>query len=211
MVSRPAVARSATGHPAALGSTSVSGPGQNASASRAARRRNSRQRPRRREIGDVRDQRIESRPALGGIEPRHRLAIAGVGAEPVNRLGRKGDEPAGRKNARRFARSRQRRRAERASPAWVTGPVIAEPWCLNELGTVQACPTSGARDMPGSGLPGRNADCYKPPRLALANVGVWLSLVEHLVRDEGVAGSNPATPTSLRSASFSPASHLAAR
>jgi hypothetical protein len=27
------------------------------------------------------------------------------------------------------------------------------------------------------------------------DVGVWLSLVEHLVRDEGVAGSNPATPT----------------
>ena len=27
-------------------------------------------------------------------------------------------------------------------------------------------------------------------------VGVWLSLVEHLVRDEGVADSNPATPTS---------------
>jgi hypothetical protein len=26
---------------------------------------------------------------------------------------------------------------------------------------------------------------------------VWLSLVEHLVRDEGVAGSNPATPTKL--------------
>jgi hypothetical protein len=29
----------------------------------------------------------------------------------------------------------------------------------------------------------------------LSSVGVWLSLVEHLVRDEGVAGSNPATPT----------------
>jgi hypothetical protein len=28
---------------------------------------------------------------------------------------------------------------------------------------------------------------------------VWLSLVEHLVRDEGVAGSNPATPTRLLS------------
>jgi hypothetical protein len=28
-------------------------------------------------------------------------------------------------------------------------------------------------------------------------IGVWLSLVEHLVRDEGVAGSNPATPTSF--------------
>jgi hypothetical protein len=27
------------------------------------------------------------------------------------------------------------------------------------------------------------------------DIGVWLSLVEHLVRDEGVAGSNPATPT----------------
>src|SRR5580692_9680880 len=47
------------------------------------------------------------------------------------------------------------------------------------------------------GLPGRNADAISRPRLALANVGVWLSLVEHLVRDEGVAGSNPATPTNL--------------
>src|SRR6266404_4920280 len=33
---------------------------------------------------------------------------------------------------------------------------------------------------------------YKTPA---KDVGVWLSLVEHLVRDEGVAGSNPATPT----------------
>jgi hypothetical protein len=32
-------------------------------------------------------------------------------------------------------------------------------------------------------------------RVPHACVGVWLSLVEHLVRDEGVAGSNPATPT----------------
>lgn len=29
-------------------------------------------------------------------------------------------------------------------------------------------------------------------------VGVWLSPVEHRVRDAGVAGSNPATPTSLQ-------------
>jgi hypothetical protein len=28
-------------------------------------------------------------------------------------------------------------------------------------------------------------------------VGVWLSPVEHCVRDAGVAGSNPATPTNL--------------
>ena len=61
-----------------------------------------RQRARRGEIGHVRNQWIERRPPLGGIEPGHRLAIAGVGAEPVNRLGRKGDEPPGGKNARRF-------------------------------------------------------------------------------------------------------------
>ena len=30
---------------------------------------------------------------------------------------------------------------------------------------------------------------------ARSQVGVWLSLVEHRVRDAGVAGSNPATPT----------------
>ena len=34
----------------------------------------------------------------------------------------------------------------------------------------------------------------RPP----AKIGVWLSLVEHLVRDEGVAGSN-AAPTSALS------------
>ena len=31
---------------------------------------------------------LNAGPALGGIEPRHRLAIAGVGAEPVDGLGR---------------------------------------------------------------------------------------------------------------------------
>jgi hypothetical protein len=28
-----------------------------------------------------------------------------------------------------------------------------------------------------------------------ASVGEWLSLVEHLVRDQGVGGSNPLSPT----------------
>ena len=28
-------------------------------------------------------------------------------------------------------------------------------------------------------------------------VGMWLSLVEHLVRDQGVAGSNPVIPTMI--------------
>ncbi len=30
-----------------------------------------------------------------------------------------------------------------------------------------------------------------------AHVGEWLSLVEHLVRDQGVGGSNPLSPTNL--------------
>jgi hypothetical protein len=41
-------------------------------------------------------------------------------------------------------------------------------------------------------LPGPTAEAIYTPT---SDVGVWLSLVEHLVRDEGVAGSNPATPT----------------
>ena len=51
-------------------------------------------------LGDMRDQRIEGRPPLGRIKPRDRLAIARIGAEPVDRLGRKRDQPAGRKAAR---------------------------------------------------------------------------------------------------------------
>lgn len=31
---------------------------------------------------------------------------------------------------------------------------------------------------------------------AIGQVGTWLSLVEHRVRDAGVAGSNPVVPTS---------------
>jgi hypothetical protein len=30
-----------------------------------------------------------------------------------------------------------------------------------------------------------------------STVGEWLSLVEHLVRDQGVGGSNPLSPTNL--------------
>jgi len=30
-----------------------------------------------------------------------------------------------------------------------------------------------------------------------ATVGEWLSLVEHLVRDQGVGGSNPLSPTNI--------------
>src|SRR5439155_13229244 len=39
--------------------------------------------------------------------------------------------------------------------------------------------------------------CAKPDAISRPLVGVWLSPVEHCVRDAGVAGSNPATPTIL--------------
>src|SRR6266481_2070287 len=62
------------------------------------------------------------------------------------------------------------------------------------LGATRLCPGLGfwrclQRLQPGSGR------AIRPPA---KDVGVWLSLVEHLVRDEGVAGSNPATPTNFR-------------
>ena len=53
----------------------------------------------------------------------------------------------------------------------------------------------------------RRADCYNLQVIqhfctgaqqfsrASAPVGEWLSLVEHLVRDQGVGGSNPLSPT----------------
>ena len=53
------------------------------------------------DVGDVGDQRIESRPPLGRIEPRNGLAVTGIGAQPVDRFGRERDQPAGRKAARR--------------------------------------------------------------------------------------------------------------
>ncbi len=57
--------------------------------------------------GDMGDQRIEARPALGGVEPGDGLAIAGVGAEPIDGLGRERDQPAGGKAG---GRRRDRRR-----------------------------------------------------------------------------------------------------
>ncbi len=76
-----------------------------------------RERSRRRGIGDVRDQRIEGGAALGLVKPRHGLAIGGVGAEPVDGLGRKSDEAAAGEEPRRIARSRRRRPWQRVSPA----------------------------------------------------------------------------------------------
>src|ERR1700735_5084973 len=45
-------------------------------------------------------------------------------------------------------------------------------------------------DLPS--LPGRWRRAFPPVR---RSIGEWLSLVEHLVRDQGVGGSNPLSPT----------------
>ena len=46
--------------------------------------------------------------------------------------------------------------------------------------------------------PGRSALCLLEfTAVHSSSVGEWLSLVEHLVRDQGVGGSNPLSPTIL--------------
>ena len=93
MVASPAVARSAIGQSGCRCSTSVSGPGQNAAASRCAMSASAR--PRRAAAADIRhmhDQRIEARPPLGLEDRRHRPRVGGIGAEAVDGLGRKRDE-----------------------------------------------------------------------------------------------------------------------
>jgi hypothetical protein len=45
-------------------------------------------------IRDMHDQRIEGGPALGREDRGHGAVVAGVGAEPVDGLGREGDERA---------------------------------------------------------------------------------------------------------------------
>ena len=57
---------------------------------------------------------------------------------------------------------------------------------------------SSGRSAP-RGIDASHPSCYflAPLRGGLL-FGEWLSLVEHLVRDQGVAGSNPVSPTNLR-------------
>ncbi len=66
-------------------------------------------------------------PALGVIEPRDRLAVGGVGAEPVDGLGREGDQPAGRQACARRARSPRRRRPVDHFASMPAAAVIAIP------------------------------------------------------------------------------------
>ncbi len=106
------MARSATAQSLVLGSTSVSGPGQNASASASRRRVETADPPRGLEIADMGDQRVEGGPALGLIEPRDRGRIGGVGAEAIDGLGRERDQAAFREAARRGGHGGLVRRAE---------------------------------------------------------------------------------------------------
>ena len=51
-------------------------------------------------------------------------------------------------------------------------------------------------DSAGAGPPSNNACIPPPSRYSSRNsIGAWLSLVERLVRDQEVAGSNPVAPT----------------
>ena len=52
-------------------------------------------------VGDMRDQRIKCRASFGCVEPRHRFAVTGVGAESIDGLGRERDQSTGRKAANR--------------------------------------------------------------------------------------------------------------
>ena len=51
------------------------------------------------------DERVERGSPLGRVDARHRLATGGVRAQPVDRLGGKGDEPASGEHARGLAQA----------------------------------------------------------------------------------------------------------
>ena len=59
-----------------------------------------------REAGEMDDQGIEARPALGSEDSGDRPVVGGIRAEAVDRLGRKGDQPAGPKEIRGLAYDR---------------------------------------------------------------------------------------------------------
>ncbi len=92
-VSSPAVTISLRPAPGLRRSTSVSGPGQNCGEPPGEGAELD-QFLGHFEVGHVDDQRVEARPALGLVDLEHGVGIGGVGAEPVDRLGGEGDDPA---------------------------------------------------------------------------------------------------------------------
>ncbi len=86
-VSSPAQARSETGESAARASTSVSGPGQNASAKSFGARVEHGQALRAGARANMHNQGIEARPLLGGEDARHRMVVCRVRAQSIDCLG----------------------------------------------------------------------------------------------------------------------------
>ena len=113
-VSSPAVARSATGQSSAFGSTSVSGPGQNASASASRGRVEPGDPPRGVEVADMGDQRIEGRAGpwpgrAGRSRPHWRRRRRG------RKPSRSGTRPARPRPARAPPRPRRPRRPAKSA------------------------------------------------------------------------------------------------
>ena len=97
---RPAV--TASGTAAERGSSSVSGPGQNAFISRRAALRNIRNQPvKHRLVRDMDNHRIPRRPLLRRKDPLHRSRIQRIRPQPIDRLGWQRHQPADAKNLRR--------------------------------------------------------------------------------------------------------------
>src|SRR5437763_11122958 len=81
----------------------------------------------------------------------------------------------------------------RCGPIWRSG---GSP-CRTALSRVPATPAFLAESEPYASVARSRAALQAPPGFFadLDDVGAWLSLVEHLVRDQGVGGSNPLAPT----------------
>jgi hypothetical protein len=86
----------------------------------------------------------------------------------------------------------RRRRRRAGSTVRRPSPSTAPRPCLSRL-PPRIVTASRRRDSFGAAR--SQAPKCRRHKTEPQNVGVWLSLVVHLVRDEGVAGSNPATPT----------------
>ena len=100
-VGKPAVTAGAIAAPSCNGSTRVSGPGQNVSASNSARVIEHRQPARLVPRGNMHDQRVEVGPPLGPIDRRHRFGTVCPCGEAIDSLGR---------DRHQLARPQQRRR-----------------------------------------------------------------------------------------------------
>ncbi len=101
IVSSPAVTSGWMPLPDRCGSTSVSGPGQNASANLFDSGSKTAMRSAMAMIGDMGDQRIEARSALGFEDARDADAVGGIAGQPVDGLGRDGDDIAAFKQRQR--------------------------------------------------------------------------------------------------------------